>query len=121
MTNIIWLESVNTRVLRNGTSWNEVQGFITDITRSGKTKRRLASSMQKQTFTVKFLFSLAEYTDFRNWYKNTILYGSRSFLFPEIDSQSGSYVEYQIAEGGSPQYSNPTGDKIECTMKWERV
>lgn len=77
--------------------------------------------MAKQSFTVKFLFSLEEYQYFSNWYKTTILYGSKSFLFPQIDVMNGDMVEYQIAEGGSPVYSNPSGDKIECTMKWEKV
>ena len=121
MTDIMWNPNVNTKVRRDGTSWSNVQGFITDKTRSGKPKRRYSNSMIKRPFSVSFIFSLEEYEIFEEWYNNTILKGTRSFLFPKIDSVSGKYVEYQIADGGAPSYSNPSGKRIRCTMKWEEV
>lgn len=70
---------------------------------------------------VKFRFTLSEYDYFKSWYENTILYGSKSFLFPQIDTVNGDDVEYQIADGGAPTFSNPSGDLIECDMIWEKV
>lgn len=70
---------------------------------------------------VKFIFNLTEYNYFKTWYEQTILYGSKSFLFPQIDTTNGTEIEYQIADGGAPTFSNPSGDKIECSMTWETV
>lgn len=110
-------------MLRNGTNWSERQGFIENETRSGKTKRRLAHYMGSRPFSVQFHFSPAEYQIFRDWYINTLLYGTRSFLFPAVDSigNEGELKEYRIAEGNPPSYSNPFGDTIECNMEWEEV
>lgn len=121
MTDIIWNVKVNTKVRRDGTSWSNVQGFITDKTRSGKPKRRYANSMGKRPFNVSFIFTLEEYEIFENWYNNIILKGAKSFLFPKIDAVNGVYTEYQIADGGAPSYSNSSGKLIRCTMKWEEV
>lgn len=120
-TKVYWDGRINTRVIREGTSWNDIEGFIEDKTLSGKTKRRLSASMTKRVFSVKFIFNLEEYELFQNWYKQSILYGSVSFLFPQIDTVGGDYKEYRIASGGAPNYSNRSGRIIECTMTWEEV
>ena len=35
--------------------------------------------------------------------------------------QSQSEKEYRFVAGQAPKYSNPSGDKIECSMQWEEV
>lgn len=119
-TDIYWHSSLPKKVLRNST-WSEIEGFISDKTRSGKTKRRMYASKEKRPFNVEFQFTLQEYKTFSSWYKNSILFGAKSFMFPRIDSDNGEYIEYRIAAGGAPNYSNPSGDIVRCTMKWEEV
>lgn len=114
-----WAEYVNQKVRRDGTSWGEIEGFISDPTLSGKQKRRMSASMAKRTFNVSFLFSYNEYLLFSNWYQNSIKYGTLSFEFPKIDGTGNA--EYRIASGGAPQYSNQSGKVIQCTMVWEEV
>lgn len=121
MTNIYWHRKINQKVRRDGTSWNEISGFIEDKTKSGKVKRRLANSKEKRTFSVKFIFTFEEYELFSEWYQKTILYGSKSFMFPKIDSETKEYVEYRITNDGVPSYSNRSGKLIECSMKWEEI
>lgn len=119
---VSWATGVNTRIKRNGTSWGTVQKFITDGTRSGKQKRRLSNSMEKRQFSVSMRFNLTEYGLFETWFDEVILGGLYSFNFPQIDA-SGTVTmkEYRFADGGSPQYSNPSGNNIDCSMVWEEV
>lgn len=121
MATVNWAEGVNKKILRSGTSWSEIQGFITDKTRSGKTKRRLYASQAKKEFSVAFYFSYAEYLLFSDWYKNTLRYGLHSFYFPKIDRVGGDETEYRFADGGEPQYENVSGKIIKASMTWEEV
>lgn len=115
-----WAEGVNTRVLRNGTSWQNICGFIEDETRSGKRKRRLYASQTKRQFSVKMNFNIEEYEIFNSWYENTLKYGLYPFAFPEIDGSADSgYRLYRFTSEGYPKYSNPSGNRIECIMQWE--
>lgn len=114
-----WAEYVNQIVRRDGTSWSEIEGFISDKTLSGKTKRRMSASMAKRPFNVTMLFTYTEYLLFSYWYQNNLKFGTLSFEFPKIDGSGNA--EYQIAEGGAPSYSNTGGDKIQCSMVWEEV
>lgn len=117
---IQWKEGVNKTVLRNGTSWNDVTGFISDTTRSGKRKRRLSPSIEKRVFSVRMRFSITEYNLFRDWYENETLRGLVSFEFPKIDSiDQNEMSEYQFTEKGYPKYVNNGGHTIDCTMEWE--
>lgn len=115
-----WSSSVNTNAMRNGSSWQDVCGFVEDTTRSGKTKRRLANSCAKRQFGVKMLFTYDEYVAFKAWYKNVCRNGFYSFTFPSIDTKTGTSV-YRFVADNVPEYSNPSGDKIECSMQWEEV
>lgn len=114
-----WATGVNQKVRREGTSWSEIEGFISDPTLSGKQKRRMHASMAKRQFTVSFLFNYNEYLLFSAWYQDDIKYGTLSFSFPKIDGAGDG--EYRIASGGAPQYSNQSGKQIQCTMTWEEV
>lgn len=114
-----WNSNVNTKVRRNGTSWNYPSGVIEDETKSGKVKRRATLTMKKPQFNVSMLFSLQEYEYFIEWYKSTTLYGALSFSFPKIDG-AGLGV-YRFIAGTSPQFNNPNGIYVECTMQWEEV
>ena len=85
----------------------------------------LAYSMAKKPFNVKMRFTYAEYLLFDAWYNG---YGStdcckglNSFAFPQIDRINGNEKEYRFVAGSAPQYSNPSGQYIECTMQWEEV
>lgn len=81
----------------------------------------LANSMAKRPFNVKMRFTYAEYLLFDEWY-NTVCYkGLNSFAFPQIDRINGSEKEYRFVAGTAPQYSNPSGQYIECSMQWEEV
>lgn len=113
-----WVTGVNQKVRRD-TTWNEIQGFISDPTLSGKQKRRMAHSMTKRPFQVSMMFTYTEYLLFSNWYQETLKFGTLSFTFPKIDGVGES--EYRFAEGGEPSYSNESGDKIRCSMVWEEV
>lgn len=118
---IEWDKEVPQKVLRSGSSWNDIQGFITDETKSGKVKRRYAHFMGKRQFTVTMHFDLEEYQKFKKWYKTKCLYGAESFRFPTIDAQDGMFSEYRFADGGAPSYSNIGGNIIEVTMTWEEL
>lgn len=113
---------IRKRILRNGSSWGEVSGFKEDKTLSGKPKRIMCASMTKRPFLVKMLFTYDEYLIFTDWYNNTCYKGLYSFSFPTVDRFGvKSNKEYQFAAGSAPQYSNPSGKNIECTMQWEEV
>ena len=113
-----WVTGVNQKVRRD-TTWNEIQGFISDPTLSGKQKRRMAHSMAKRQFQVSMLFTYDEYSTFSSWYQETLKYGTLSFAFPKIDGIGNA--EYRFAEGGEPSYSNESGKMIRCSMVWEEV
>lgn len=122
MTTINWKSEINSKVLRNGTSWNEICGFISDTTRSGKAKRRLAHSMGKRTFSVKMRFTIPEYELFKQWYRSDLLYGANSFIFPHaVDEVDGieNATEYRFTSGSSPKYTNNSADYIDVSMEWE--
>ena len=116
---VTWSSSVNQIIRRDGTSWGEIEGFISDRTLSGKTKRRMSASMAKRPFAVTMIFTKTEYDSFSYWYHNDLKFGTLSFNFPKIEGSGNA--EYRIAEGGAPQYSNTSGDKIQCTMTWEEM
>ena len=118
---VAWPDNINTKIRRNGTDWSDVCGFISDTTRSGKQKRRLAHSQGKRPFSVKMIFNLLEYSYFTNWYKTICRYGFYSFNFPKIDASGSSYAEYRFQKDTYPKYSNISGKMIECTMSWEEV
>ena len=83
----------------------------------------LYASQKKRPFTVKMLFTYEEYLIFTEWYNDTCYKGLNSFSYPTIDSFSSVPVnkEYQFVADTAPQYSNPSGRLIECTMQWEEV
>lgn len=81
----------------------------------------LAYSMAKKPFSVKMRFTYEEYLIFDNWYNNVCYKGLNSFAFPQIDRINGTEKEYRFVEGSAPQYSNPSGKYIECSMQWEEV
>lgn len=118
---IEWASNVNQKVLRNGTSWNNIIGFKTDETRSGKTKRRSFHSQELRVFTIKMMFNVTEYELFIDWYINNIKQGLLSFNFPKVDAINGEMYVYRFSKDGMPQFNNPTGDLIECVMKWEEL
>ena len=114
---------VNKKILRNGTNWAGISAVKEDKTRSGKTKRMLYASQMKKPFSVKMHFSYSEYLLFKDWYENTCYNGLNSFAFPAIDifASIKPEKEYRFVAGSAPQYLNPTGKIIECTMQWEEV
>ena len=114
-----WATNVNQKILRDGSSWNEIDGFIEDPTLSGKKKRRMAHSMAKRTFSVTLNMTYTEYASFKTWYEETIKYGTLSFAFPKIDGSGNG--EYIFASGGAPKYTNSSGQIISCNMVWEEV
>lgn len=122
---IQWYDTTyKNKVLRNGTNWSEIEGFIEDKTRSGKGKRRLSASQSKRQFNVKIRFKFEEQQRFSAWYQNECRYGLYSFGYPRIDEvgHNTSHIrEYRFAKGGQPKYSNPSGNLIDCTMVWEEV
>lgn len=120
---IAWFDNTyDEKVLRNGSSWSEIEGFKEDTTRSGKTKRRMMASMGKRPVSVKMRLTYTQYTLFKTWYANTCKYGTLSFGYPRVDGTNrADIVEYRFATGGMPSYSNPTGKYIDVSMKWEEV
>lgn len=117
-----WASGVNKKILRSGTSWNNINAVIEDATRSGKTKRRLMACKEKRKFSVAMRFSETEYQLFNDWYENTCKYGFYSFSFPQIDKVgSTNEKEYRFVAGSEPNFSNSTGIMIDCTMEWEEV
>ena len=111
----------NKRVMRSGSSWNDISAVLEDKTKSGKTKRRLYASMGKRTFTVTMHFTKAEYDLFEDWYAHVCYYGLNSFGFPQVDAVNGGEREYRFAAGAAPAFSNVGGEIIECAMNWEEV
>jgi len=110
--------------MREGTSWQDVCGYIQDTTRSGRVKRRLAHTKDKPSISVKMHFDekKGEYTAFRDWYRDDLRNGLYSFLFPTIDNiSSNTTSEYRFVYNSYPQYSDVGGGIIECTMKWEKI
>lgn len=122
MATVSWDSRVNTRVLRSGTSWSDATLFIEDETKSGKTKRRLAHSQSKRSFSVSMRLSPEEYEYFRIWFKETTFGGLYPFTFPRIDSvDPDETAEYRFTSDGAPSYSNPGGRMIDVSMEWEEV
>lgn len=127
MITVNWATGVNMKVLRNGTNWQSQLGFVEDKTMSGKKKRRPANVQARRPFSVTFRFTLTEYNNFETWYNNTCRKGLYAFNFPKIDAihpatlSQSDYAVYRFAEGGAPSYDNPSGDYIDCSMKWEEV
>jgi len=65
---------------------------------------------------------MEEYELFVNWFENTLRRGLYSFYFPKIDSLNKSTLAvYKFTADGVPQFSNPSGDMINVTMKWEQA
>lgn len=117
-----WPSGVNQRILRDGTSWSSPAQFIEDETRSGKRKRRLYASQTKKTFSVKMRFTLSEYKIFDAWFEGNLKSGLYSFYFPQIDASGSTTTKiYRFTADGEPQYSNPSGNYIDATMKWEEM
>ena len=116
-----WATGVNKRVLRDGASWDSPSNFIEDETRSGKRKRRLYATQQKKQFIIKMLFTVEEYAIFDQWFNETLKFGLYPFYFPQIDGTSGINHIYRFTKDGAPQYSNPSGKMIVCSMKWEEL
>lgn len=122
MTPIEWADGVNKIIRRSGTSWTQPNGVIEDATRSGKPKRRLATSVGKTSYSVKMIFSLEEYDLFMTWWRKKCKYGLMPFYFPRVDAMSGTTATeavYQFVAGSTPSFSNPSGDRLEVTMNWE--
>lgn len=116
---VSWDSHVNTKVLRDGSSWGEIDGFIEDGTLSGKKKRRMAHSLASRQYTVQLNMTYEEYAYFKAWYRNDIKFGSLSFEFPNIDGSGTN--EYRFVSGGAPRYTNQSGQIISCSMVWEEV
>lgn len=117
-----WASGVNTRILRDGTSWSNPTQFIEDETRSGKRKRRLYATQSKKPFNVKMMFTESEYETFDNWFESTLKSGLFPFYFSQIDKSGNTVTKvYRFTKDGSPQYSNNSGKIITCTMKWEEM
>lgn len=115
-----WASGVNTKILRSGTSWAEVPKYIEDVSRSGKVKRRMYHSQEKKPFAVTMRFTIEEYEDFTEWYNITDMAGLYDFNFPQIDEE-GHVTSKVYRFATAPQYSNPNGDMIECSMGWYEV
>lgn len=118
---IAWPEGVNKKARRNGTNWDLPNGVIEDKTRSGKKKRRLATSFEKSAFSVSFIFTLKEYRIFKVWWKDVCRFGFYSFAFPCVDDNTGELKEYRFIAGSRPKEINESGDKITVQMEWEEV
>lgn len=116
-----WASGVNQKILRDGTNWNNPANFIEDETRSGKRKRRLYATQSKRTYTVKMYFTHTEYTTFDSWFTSTLKMGLYPFYFPAIDKSVNVDKIYRFTKDGAPQYSNPSGKIVSCSMKWEEV
>lgn len=114
-----WASGVNQNILRDGASWNTPANFIEDETRSGKRKRRLYATQSKRIWTITMHFTHTEYTTFDTWFKNDLKYGLYPFYFPAVDKSVNSNKVYRFTPDGEPQYTNPSGKIVRCTMKWE--
>ena len=121
MANIQWASGVNQLIRRDGTAWNNPANFIEDETRSGKRKRRLYATQSKRIYSIKMMFTHTEYVTFDAWFQNTLKYGLYPFEFPAIDKSINGNKLYRFTKDGEPQYSNPSGKFVSCSMKWEEV
>lgn len=119
MTIVNWASGVPTKILRNGTGWDNALGFVEDETLSGKKKRRASHTSTRRPFNVAMRFTLAQYDLFQNWWDGTCRKGLYAFYFPKVDSTSGTQSVYQFKS--APKFDNPSGDYISCTMTWEEV
>lgn len=116
-----WASGVNPRILRDGSDWGSPTNFIEDETRSGKRKRRLYATQVKKTYSIKMHFTHTEYVTFDSWFNSDLQQGLYPFYFPAIDKSISGNKIYRFTVDGSPKYSNPSGNYVSCTMKWEEV
>lgn len=117
-----WPANVNKRILRDGASWQNPVQFIEDETRSGKRKRRLYATQTKKSFSVKMRFNENEYHLFDKWFEDVLCSGLYSFSFPMIDARGKTVTKiYRFTSDGAPQYSNPGGQYVDASMKWEEM
>lgn len=114
-------EIINNRVLKNGTSWNFRKGFISDKTKSGKVKRRIANSMERQVYTLSINFPYEEYIIFNKWYEEELKNGVYPFYFDDIEKIESEKQVYQFTDDGCPQISNRYGNILSISMKWEKI
>jgi hypothetical protein len=114
---IAWPDGVNQKILRS-TKWELPLGLISDMTRSGKSKRRAALTLTPVSFNVTMNMTLDEYRIFENWYNNTCRRGVFSFLFPKINDNTDDLAEYRIVS--ALEISNISGDILEISMGWEQ-
>ena len=119
MANIQWASGVNQRVMRDGAGWSSPANFIEDETRSGKRKRRQYATQSKRVYSVRMNFTHTEYVAFDAWFKSTLKDGLYPFEFPCIDKAINGNKLYRFTPDGEPQYSNPSGKIVSCSMKWE--
>ena len=116
-----WATGVNQRILRDGAGWDSPSNIIEDATRSGKRKRRLYATQKKRVYQIKMIFTHDEYVTFDNWFNNELLYGLYSFNFPCIDKKINGTKVYRFTPDGAPKYTNPSGNKVGCSMVWEEM
>ncbi len=121
MANISFPSGVNQRILRDGAGWDSPANFIEDATRSGKRKRRLYATLQKRKYQIAMRFTHTEYVTFDAWFTSTLKYGLYPFEFPCIDQSSNTMKLYRFTPDGAPQYTNPSGIIVGCSMTWEEM
>lgn len=117
---IPWPEGVNKHVLREST-WNLPSGFVEDETRSGKKKRRYASTQTPETYKCVLHMDKEEYEWFYLWYNVACRRGTLSFPLPRIDGgPNAPEVEYRFSKDGV-SVSNPGGGVVKLSFTLEEV
>ena len=117
---IPWPEGVNKHVLRDST-WHLPSGFVEDETRSGKKKRRAASTQTPETYKCILHMTKEEYEWFKVWYNIACRRGTLSFPLPMIDGgPNAPEVEYRFSKDGVTG-SNPGGGVVKLSFTLEEV
>lgn len=117
---IAWPTGVNKYVLRE-TTWELPSGYIEDTTKSGKKKRRFASTQTPTSYKCVLHMTKKEYDIFKSWYNGNCRRGAISFALPAIDGgENAPEVEYQFT-GKSIQISNVGGDVIKVSFTLQEV
>lgn len=108
-------------VIRRQTTWSYPTKVISEETRSGINKTRMAHTAAPKTFNVTLLMDAENAEIFDNWFENSDLSGLYPFYLKQIDRVDGQTRVYRFAKDTNIDWTNVGGKMLEATFSLEEV
>lgn len=119
--NVINFADCNYKILR-ASSWTRPMKVVSDMTRSGASKRRIGVTATPNSYSVTLSFRTVEdYDKFIAWFEKEDLNGYYSFWMKKIDKVDGEFYEYRFAPGTQLNCSNTAGQVLEVSFELEEL